>query len=94
MPRTRPPYPEEFKPGGRRTGRQLDRAIELAQMVAQKSAAGREDHAGLGPSRAHRGRAAAFERLESDMAELFETHDGREGLRSFVERREARFVGR
>jgi hypothetical protein len=29
-----------------------------------------------------------------DMAELFETEDGREGLRSFVERREASFVGR
>jgi enoyl-CoA hydratase/carnithine racemase len=30
----------------------------------------------------------------SDLAELFETQDGREGLRSFVERHEARFVGR
>jgi hypothetical protein len=28
------------------------------------------------------------------MADLFETEDGREGLESFVERREARFVGR
>jgi hypothetical protein len=40
------------------------------------------------------GGAAAFERLVPDMAELFETEDGRVGLRSFVERREARFVGR
>ena len=76
-------------------GRQLDRAIELAQMIAEKSAP-------LGVkttlASAHRariqGEAAAFERLDSDMAELFETEDGREGLRSFVERREARFVGR
>jgi enoyl-CoA hydratase/carnithine racemase len=76
-------------------GRQLDRAIELAEMVAQKSAP-------LGVkttlASAHRarieGEAAAFERLDSDLAELFETQDGREGLRSFVERREARFVGR
>jgi enoyl-CoA hydratase len=37
---------------------------------------------------------AALERLDSDMAELFDTEDGREGLRSFIERREARFVGR
>jgi hypothetical protein len=28
------------------------------------------------------------------MADLFETEDGREGLQSFVERREARFAGR
>jgi enoyl-CoA hydratase len=76
-------------------GRLLDRAIELAEMVAQKSAP-------LGVratlASAHRarieGEAAAFERLDSDMAELFETQDGREGLRSFAERREARFVGR
>jgi enoyl-CoA hydratase/carnithine racemase len=40
------------------------------------------------------GEAAALERLDPDMAKLFETEDGREGLRSFVERREARFVGR
>ena len=77
------------------SGRQLDRAIELAEMVAQKSAP-------LGVkttlASAHRarieGEAAAFERLDSDMAELFETEDAREGLRSFVERREAEFVGR
>ena len=47
---------------------------------------------------AHRGRiegeAAAFDRLDDDMADRFETEDGREGLRSFVERRDARFVGR
>ena len=40
------------------------------------------------------GEAAAFDRLEPDMAELYETEDGREGLASFVERREAKFTGR
>lgn len=40
------------------------------------------------------GDAAAFGPLHSDMADLFETEDGREGLASFVERREARFTGR
>ena len=76
-------------------GRQLDRAIELAAMIAEKSAP-------LGVKTtlesAHRarieGEAAAFARLDADMADLFETEDGREGLRSFVERRDARFVGR
>ena len=76
-------------------GRQLDRAIELAEMIAERSAP-------LGVkatlASAHRarlaGEAAAFARLDSDMADLFDTEDGREGLASFVERREARFVGR
>src|SRR5438034_2888843 len=76
-------------------GRQVDRAIELAEAIATKSAP-------LGVkatlASAHRarleGEAAAFARLDADMADLFDTEDGHEGLRSFVERREARFVGR
>lgn len=76
-------------------GRQLERAVELAGMIASKAAP-------LGVARtlesAHRtrieGEAAAFARLEPDMVALFGTEDGREGLLSFVERREARFVGR
>lgn len=76
-------------------GRQLERAVDLAQMIASKSAP-------LGVARtlesAHRARtdgdAAAFARLEQDMVALFATEDGREGLLSFVERREAKFVGR
>src|SRR5438093_12925782 len=76
-------------------GRQLDRAVEIAQIIATKSAP-------LGVkatlASAHRarneGEAAAFARLDADMADLFETEEGREGLRSFVERRDARFVGR
>jgi enoyl-CoA hydratase/carnithine racemase len=76
-------------------GRQVDRAIELAEAIATRSAP-------LGVkttlASAHRarleGEAAAFARLEPDMAELFDSEDGREGVRSFIERREARFVGR
>jgi len=75
-------------------GRQVERAIEIADAIATRSAP-------LGVkttlASAHRarleGEAAAFERLEPDMAELFETSDGREGLASFVERREASFTG-
>jgi enoyl-CoA hydratase/carnithine racemase len=76
-------------------GRQVARAIELADAIAMKSAP-------LGVkatlASAHRarleGEAAAFVRLEPDMADLFESEDGREGLMSFIERREAKFVGR
>jgi enoyl-CoA hydratase len=76
-------------------GSELDRAIELAEAIAARS----------GPlgvkatlESAHRarleGEEAAFARLEPDMIRLFESEDGREGLASFVERREARFIGR
>ena len=76
-------------------GRELERAVEIAEMIATKS----------GPlgvkttlASAHRarleGEAAAFSRLDEDMAVLFESEDGREGLQSFVERRPARFTGR
>src|SRR5256885_534497 len=76
-------------------GRQVDRAIELADTIATKSAP-------LGVkatlASAHRarleGEQAAFARLDPDMAELFATEDGREGLQSFIERREANFSGR
>jgi enoyl-CoA hydratase/carnithine racemase len=75
-------------------GRQVERAIAIADAIATKSAP-------LGVNTtlasAHRarleGEAAAFARLDPDMAELFETDDGREGLTSFVERREAKFTG-
>lgn len=76
-------------------GQQVARALELAETIAERS----------GPlgvkatlASAHRARleseAAAFARLDDDMAGLFETEDGREGLASFVERRDAKFVGR
>jgi enoyl-CoA hydratase len=76
-------------------GRHVERAIELADAIATKSAP-------LGVkatlASAHRarleGEAAAFVHLEPDMADLFDSEDGREGLMSFIERREAKFVGR
>src|SRR5438094_3861767 len=76
-------------------GRQLDRAIELATAIADKSAPlGVKTTLASAHQARLEGEAAAFARLDSDMADLFETEDGREGLMSFMERREARFVGR
>ena len=76
-------------------GRQVDRAIELASAIATKSAPLGVKATLASAHRARReGEAAAFARLDADMAELFESEDGREGLLSFVERREARFAGR
>lgn len=76
-------------------GEQLDRALEIAEYISEKS----------GPlgvkttlESAHRarleGERAAFDRLDSDMSALLHTDDGREGMTSFVERRLARFTGK
>lgn len=76
-------------------GKQLERALEIAEYISEKS----------GPlgvkttlESAHRarieGEQAAFARLESDMSALLHTEDGREGMTSFIERREARFTGK
>jgi len=41
-----------------------------------------------------RGDAAAIERLRPEVAALFATADAAEGVRSFIERRQAQFQGR
>ena len=76
-------------------GNQLDRAIEIANYIATKTAP-------LGVKAtlesAHRARVegepAAYAALEPEMARLLRTSDGQEGLQSFIERREARFSAR
>ena len=40
------------------------------------------------------GERVAIANLRPDIARLFATDDGAEGVRSFVERRDAQFVGR
>ena len=75
-------------------GQQIERAIAIADAIVTRSAP-------LGVkatlSSAHLARtdeSAAWAQLEPTMSELFESEDGLEGLRSFVERRDARFQGR
>ncbi len=71
------------------------RAIEIARVITERSAP-------LGIravlASAHRsrleGEEAAIATLRPEIARLFATEDGAEGVRSFVERRDAEFVGR
>jgi enoyl-CoA hydratase/carnithine racemase len=74
-------------------GKQLDRAIELAQRVAEQAPLG--VRATLASARlAIDDEAEAARRLRPDMAPLLASKDAREGIQSFLERRQARFTGR
>jgi len=75
-------------------GRQFDRALEIAETVARRAPLGVQ--ASLKSARRARseGDAAAIARLLPDLATIMKSEDAAEGIRSFVERREARFKGK
>lgn len=76
-------------------GRHLDRAIELAESIATRSAPLGVRTTLTSAQRAMReGHAVAAARLNDDMVALMGTQDGAEGMMSFVERRAAHFTGR
>jgi enoyl-CoA hydratase len=75
-------------------GDQLDRAVELAERIATRSAPLAVRTTLEAAQRANReGERAAEDRFVDDVVALFKTQDGAEGLVSFMERRPARFVG-
>ena len=76
------------------TGEQLERATALAETIAQQAPLG--VYATLRSARLARrqGEAAAFARLLPDLGPIMASDDAQEGLRSFLERRQADFKGR
>ena len=76
-------------------GRQLERAVEIAQTIATKAAPLGVRATLLAAQRAlAEGDRAAAERFAPDVTALFSTEDGAEGMMSFIERRPANFKGR
>jgi enoyl-CoA hydratase len=75
-------------------GDQLDRAVELAERIATRSAPLAVGTTLAAAQRANReGERAAEDRFVDDVVSLFNTKDGAEGMLSFLERRPARFTG-
>ncbi|NOS69193.1 MAG: crotonase/enoyl-CoA hydratase family protein [Verrucomicrobia bacterium] len=76
------------------TGKELTRAVEIAQTVAAQSPLGVQ--ATLASARVARtqGEVAALRRLLADLVPLMSSEDVAEGLQSFIERRAAKFKGR
>ena len=75
-------------------GDQLDRAVELAERIATRSAPLAVRATLAAAQRANReGEQVAEGRFVDDVVALFRTKDGAEGMLSFIERRPARFIG-
>jgi enoyl-CoA hydratase/carnithine racemase len=76
-------------------GAHLDRAVELAEAIATRSAPlGVRTTLASAQRALTEGHAAAAARLNDDMVALMRTDDGAEGMMSFIERRPANFTGR
>jgi len=75
-------------------GRQLDRALEIAETISRQAPLGVQ--ASLASARRTRteGEQAAIGRLLPDLMPIMASEDAAEGVRSFIERREALFKGR
>jgi enoyl-CoA hydratase len=76
------------------SGKQFERGLELAGRIAQQAPLG--VRASLRSSRlaVERGTLAALANLLPDLLPLMKSEDVQEGIKSFIERREARFTGR
>lgn len=76
-------------------GRQVERAVEIAERIASRAAPlGVRATLASAQRAIVEGERAAIDRLGDDVIALFGTEDGAEGMTSFLERRSAKFVGR
>ncbi|MBV9278597.1 MAG: crotonase/enoyl-CoA hydratase family protein [Chloroflexi bacterium] len=74
-------------------GRQLDRALELADRIAAQAPLGVRAVLASARLAVTEGEEAAIRRLRPDLEPILHSADLQEGIRSFVERRPARFSG-
>ncbi len=74
-------------------GSQIGRARELAQIIARQAPLGVQGTLASARTGRNQGPDAAREQIASLLPGLLRSQDASEGLRSFIERREARFTG-
>ncbi len=75
-------------------GEQLDVALRIAQRIAAQAPLGVQQTLASARIARDSGEAAAREHLKEALAKIMASEDAAEGVRSFLERREARFTGR
>jgi len=75
-------------------GKHVERARALAQLIARQAPLGVQGTLANARVAAAQGTAAALEHLRGVLPEILASEDAAEGLRSFLERREASFRGR
>jgi enoyl-CoA hydratase/carnithine racemase len=75
-------------------GAQREKAVEIATTIAARAPLGVAATLESARTTLHEGPDAAAAKLLSQARALMDTEDAEEGLRSFVERREAEFRGR
>ncbi len=75
-------------------GKHIERGVELAQRIAKNAPLGLRAMKEAALSYTAAGEAAAIAAIPTIRGRVMESEDAKEGIRSFVERREARFAGR
>ena len=76
------------------TGEQLPRALELAERIARQAPLAVQAVLANARHAATYGWQSAAGLIASTQQRLYNTDDAKEGVQSFVEKREARFLGR
>jgi enoyl-CoA hydratase/carnithine racemase len=75
-------------------GKELPRALELAERIARQAPLAVQATMQNGRIAMTQGWKAAYEQIASTQQRLYSSEDAGEGVQSFLEKREARFVGR
>jgi enoyl-CoA hydratase len=76
------------------TGTDTDRAIEIAQLIAQQAPLGVAATLTNARVAKHLGEKAAIEHLRETLPGIMASADAAEGIQSFIERREGNFTGK
>ncbi|MDQ3713067.1 MAG: crotonase/enoyl-CoA hydratase family protein [Acidobacteriota bacterium] len=75
-------------------GKQIDKAVEIAERIAAQAPLGVRATIKSARKLQREGFDAAAQDLMPQVAKLFQTEDAREGVQSFIERRDGNFTGR